>query len=361
MYRRTLWLLLGSVCLAFIFVATTGPAVNAAAPSGPPIKVGVLVPQTGPLTELGNDIKSGLTLAFEEVNWKIAGREVKMIIEDTEAKPNVALQKAKKLVESERVDLLAGIVHSGVAMAVRGYADEQKIPIVITCAVADGLTKDNPSKYLFRTYYSSGMQALPIAVHAYKELNIRKAYIAAQDYVTGHDVADSFKALFERLGGKVIGESYSPIGTTDFAPYLSKIKDVDAVWIFEPGSDGLQFVKQYNEYGLKKKVPHLIGVSASFKGYMLDIHKDAGVGAYFSSVWGISLNTPENQKFVGAYKKMARPSPPDDVLEGSYIGGQVIIRGITNAKGNTKDVPALLAKNKTKLSPLSQPAWFTIS
>ena len=349
---------MSELCLIVAFVALI-PLVAAAAPPAPPIKIGVLVPQTGPLTELGNDIRFGLTMAFDEVQWKIAGREVKMIIEDTEAKPAVALQKAKKLVESDRVDLLAGIVHSGVAMAVRGYVNEQKIPIIITCAVADALTKDNPSKYLFRTGTTSEMEALPIAAYAYKDLGIRKVYTVAQDYVTGHDQTDSFKGLFERLGGKVIGEAYPPFGTTDFAPYLTKIKDVEAVWAFEPGSDGIQFVKQYGEYGLKKKITHLLGVSSTFKGYQIEVQKDAALGAVYSTSWGVSLNTAENQKFLKAYQKMGRSAPADDVLEQAYIGGQVIIKGITNTKGNTKDVPKLLESlAKVKLTAPSGPFEF---
>ena len=358
MKKEKLWLKLGNLCLILTLVGLT-PFVAAAADSAPPIKVGVLVPQTGPLTELGNDIKYGLTMAFDEVQWKIAGREVKMIIEDTEAKPNVALQKAKKLVESDRVDMLAGVVHSGVAMAVKGYVNEQKIPIIVTCAVADAITKDNPSKYLFRTGTTAEMEALPIAAYAYRELGSRKVYTFAQDYVTGHDQTDSFKGLFEKLGGKVIGEAFPPFGTTDFAPYLAKVKDVDAVWAFEPGSDGIQFVKQYGEYGLKKKINHLLGVSSTFKGYQIEVQKEAAVGGVYSTSWGISLNTPENQKFVKAYQKMGRAAPPDDVLEQAYIGGQVIIKGITGVKGNTKDVPRLLESlAKVKLVAPSGPFEF---
>ena len=105
----------------------------------------------------------------------------------------------------------------------------------------------------------------------------------------------------------MVAEVYHPLGTADFAPYLSKIKDADAVWSFEPGSDGIQFVKQYDEYGLKKKIP-LIGSSASFQGYMLEAQKDSAVGATCAGPYTFASDTPENQKFIKAYQKMVGPS-----------------------------------------------------
>lgn len=334
--------LLGNICLVLILVTSHYFAANAKAAPMDPIKIGVLVPQTGIMTEVGNNVKSGLTIAFDEVGWKIAGREVKLIVEDDEMKPPVALQKVRKLVESDNVDLLAGIVHSGVALALRDYVDERKIPLIISCATADAITKEKASKYVFRTSYNSEMQSVPIAVYAYRELRARTAFLIAQDYVLGHDMANWFKRSFEKLGGKVVGEVFSPLGTTDFAPYLTKIKDVDAVWASAPGSDGIQLIKQYDEYGLKKKITHLIGVTPTFQAYMIDVQKDSALGAMCASAYAVALNIPENQKFVKAYQKMSGGRYPDDIVEGSYVAGGVIIDGIKSTKGDTRDVQKLL-------------------
>ena len=342
MKRQKRLCLLGGICLALILVPAPHYVTSAGAASTEPIKIGVLVPQTGIMTEVGNNVKSGLTIAFDEVGWKIDGRDIKMIVEDDEMKPPVALQKARKLVESDRVDLLAGVVHSGIALALRDYVDERRIPLIISCATADAITKEKASKYVFRTSYNSEQQSAPIAVYSYRELKDRAAFAIAQDYVLGHDMADWFKRVFEKLGGKVAGEVFSPLGTTDFAPYLTKIKDVDAVWISTPGSDGIQLIKQYDEYGLKKKIKHLIGATPTYQAYMLDLEKDAALGAMCSSAYAVALNSPENRKFVNTYLKMSKGRLPDDIVEGSYVAGRVIIEGIKNAKGNTADVPKLL-------------------
>ncbi len=348
MKNRRRLLSFGVILLFGLISLSPLPPCALAAPSEP-ITVGVLVPQTGPFTELGNQIKRGLTIAFDEAGWKIAGRDVKMITEDSEGKPPVALQKARKLVESDRVTLLAGVVQSPVAIALRGYVNEQKVPIIITLASADAITQENASRYLFRTSYSSKMKEAPLANYVYKKLGTRTVYVVAADFVAGKERSGWFKRTFEKLGGKVIGESFPPIGTTDFAPYLSKIKDADATYAFLPGSDAIQFVKQYDEYGVKKRVPTVIG-SGIFLPYQLEAQKDAALGSISADIYSVSLNTPENQKFVKAYQKMQKGDNPDESVEGAYIAGQVIIEGIKIMKGDTKDVPKLLdAFKKLKL------------
>lgn len=306
-----------------------------------PIIVGVLVPQTGPFTELGNQVRRGLTIAFEEVGWKIAGREVKMITEDTEGKPPVALQKARKLVESDRVTLLAGVTQSPEAIALRGYVNEKKIPIIITLASADAITQENASPYLFRTSYSSKMKEAPLADYVYKKLKMSKIQLVAADFVTGHERSGWFKRTFEKLGGKTVGESFPPIGSTDFAPYLSKIKDADATYVFLPGSDAIQFVKQYDEYGVKKRVPTIIG-SGIFLPYQLEAQKDAALGSISAAIYSVAVKSPENERFIKAYRKIKKGENPDESVEGAYVAGRIIIEGVNGTKGDTKDIQKLL-------------------
>jgi branched-chain amino acid transport system substrate-binding protein len=334
-------MLLGRIFLLLSFLTLPSLVNSVKAAPADPIKVGLLVPQTGPTTQHGNEVKWGMTIALDEVGRKAAGRELKLIVEDDEDKPSVALQKARKLVESDRVDVLAGVVNSGVGLALREYVIEKKIPLIIAVASSDALTKEKASPYIFRTSYSSRLFESPMAPYAYKTMGLRKVIMVSPDYVAGRERAGWFKYFFEQLGGKVVAEVYHPLGTADFAPYLSKIKDADAVWSFEPGSDGIQFVKQYDEYGLKKKMP-LIGSSASFQGYMLEAQKDAAVGAICAGPYTFASNTPENQKFIKAYQKMVGQRLPDIVAVGGYDAGRIIIEGLTYTKGDSKDVPRLL-------------------
>src|SRR5262249_57463838 len=118
----------------------------------PPIKVGVMYPFKGPFAVLGELQLVGMKLAFEQRGNRIAGREVQLLVEDDEAKPDVGLTKVRKLIEQEKVAVLTGIVSSAVAYAVRGAVHDAKVPLVITMANSGGLTRDQRSPYIFRTF-----------------------------------------------------------------------------------------------------------------------------------------------------------------------------------------------------------------
>jgi len=154
---------------------------------------------------------------------KVAGREVVFLNEDTEGKPEVGLVKARKLVEKDRVDILAGIIASPVAYAVKDYVDSNKVPLMICNAGANKLTQQDRNPLIFRSSFANGQQDLAGGWYAYAKMGAKKVIFMGSDYAAGREKADGFRKAFTHMGGQVLEEIYVPFGTNDYAPYLAKI------------------------------------------------------------------------------------------------------------------------------------------
>ncbi len=290
--------------------AAAKPAENAAAKSQPanqsasakpPIKIGLLEPMTGPFALDAKDNRDGHELYLEKIGDQVAGRKIQLLVEDDEAKGDVALTKARKLVENDKVDMVAGTISSAECYAVAPYFAEKKVPFIVTgnCG-AEGLTKDPKlrSPYIWRTTQSSGMLAYPLAQYLINN-GIKKVVFVASGFVAGYEVGDGFAHSYIDLGGTIVQEIYPALGTTDFGPFLSQIKgNADAVVGFVIGTDGLRFAQQYAEYGWKGKLP-LFDISEEIaSGPNVAQLKDDAVGIMPSIHYADDLNTPENQQFL---------------------------------------------------------------
>ncbi len=281
-------------------VATAG--AQASAPSGP-ITIGVLAPITGPFAAFAKDIVDGARLYSDDGKGQIGGRKLNLIVEDYAVKPDVALTKIRKLVERDRAHAVVGIVLSSAALAVKDYVNTQKVPLLISgFAVAESLTlQQNP--YVFRLTYSGSMTGAPIGQWAYRSLKARRAAIIASDSVGPIEIIMAWARAFEESGGKVVQEIYAPLGTADFAPYIAQLrKDVDVIGVQTVGADGVRFVQQFQEFGLKGKIP-LVDASVGFSDVsLLPAAGDAAVGGYNSQPYQYTLDTPRNRKFVQAFR-----------------------------------------------------------
>ena len=196
-----------------------------------------------------------MNLYFDSIGWTIAGRKIEIIKEDDQFNPQVGLQKVKKLVESDKVDLVVGVQASNVALAVLNYMKQQKAFYVVSGAGTDAITWDR-YPYLFRTSISTYQLSTPMANYVYDNLG-KEIVTTASDYAGGRDVIAQFKGPYVAKGGKVLKEIWPPLGTTDFSPYLTDIKSINppVTYDFMPGADAVRFIQQYSEFGLKEKMP----------------------------------------------------------------------------------------------------------
>ncbi len=185
---------------------------------GQPIKVGVLMPYTGVFAVVGQDATKGFELYLEKVGYKAGGREIQVIKEDEETKPDVGLTKTKKLVERDRVDVLVGPVTVGVAIAMRDYVHAAGIPLIITTPGVPSLTAPPmASPWIFRVTETHDMSNYSLGTWVAKKTKHRRMVVIASDFVAGRHSAAAFMSAFKSAGGEVVREIYVPVNTADFA------------------------------------------------------------------------------------------------------------------------------------------------
>ena len=222
--------------------AAAGPWVRRAqAQAGSTITVGVVLPYTGVYAELGVSITQGMKLVFARENDMAAGRRIEMIQEDDEMKPPVGIRKMEKLIESDKVDILTGPVHSGILMGMRDKVHNSKTILIVSNAGADAISRERCSRWIFRTSFSNWQPCQPMGTWVAKNLS-KEAFLIAPNYQAGKDMMNAFKETFVAGGGKIVAEDYPKLGETDYAPYLTKIKQsgVKAVYCFFSGTDAVK-------------------------------------------------------------------------------------------------------------------------
>ncbi|PYM39044.1 MAG: hypothetical protein DME12_19800 [Candidatus Rokuibacteriota bacterium] len=240
-----------------------------------PIKVALLVPTTGPLSANGRDMINGLELYFEEQKYRLAGREIKLIVEDDEGKPATGLTKARGLVEGQGVHVILGPLSAAVGYAIAPYLDGKKVPTIFPIVSSEDITQRKRSPYIVRTGWTSAQPMHPFGKWVYDNLKYRKIAMIGYDFAFGWEVAAGFHRTFEEAGGQVVQKLWPPLNTPDFAPYVAQLRrDVDAVWCVFSGADALRFSKQYAEAGLRERLP-LIG-NGTFTDELLGGHVRGG-------------------------------------------------------------------------------------
>ncbi|MDF1551692.1 MAG: ABC transporter substrate-binding protein [Deferrisomatales bacterium] len=329
------------VTIALLLVFALGVPAWAARP----IRIGFMAPFVGVYTQLGEDMDRGFKLYLDEIGNKAGGRELQVFLEDTEGKPELGPTKARKLLDNDKVDLLSGIVHSGVAISIRDIVVERKVPLILTNAGAPALTGKLKSPYIFRVSFANGQQDLAGGWYAYHKLGFRKMVVIAPDYSAGHDKANGFMKYFKEAGGTVVEEIYPPLSTNDFGPYLTKIADqgkaIDGVWSFFSGSGSIRLVTQYEEYGLKDSVPFFV-IGDTVDDAVLPSMKDAAVGVKSYHHYADTLKNPENEAFVKAYVAKYK-TKPGIFSEQGYVGAKVIAMALEAVKGDIENTDAFLA------------------
>jgi branched-chain amino acid transport system substrate-binding protein len=327
--------------LAVVALATVTAAAGPAAAQGGPIKIGFIYPDSGPMAQLGLDLRDGFQLYWSEVGGKAGGRPVEVLVErKASCKADEGLTKARKLVERDGVQILGGIICTPVAYALRPYVIDKKIPFIVMNAGANELTMKLRSPYIFRSSFSNsdGSHALGewLVKHGYK-----KIVLVASDFGGSIEHIGGVARTFIEAGGQVIQEIYPPLGAPDFGPYLSQIRpDANAVVTAVFGIDALRFVKQYAEFGLKDKIP-LIGKALTTED-MLPAMGDAALGILSVFHYSAALDSPENKRFVEAYRaKFKRTST--GLADQGYVGAQMIAKALDAVKGNVENQEAFLA------------------
>jgi branched-chain amino acid transport system substrate-binding protein len=327
---------LGGATLAAAGTAMGPWVLRARAQSGP-IKIGVVLPYSGVYAVLGESITQAMELVFARESWTVAGRKIEMIKEDDEMQPPVGVRKTEKLIDSDKVDILTGPVHSGILMGMRDKVHNSKTILIVSNAGADAISRERCSKWIFRTSFSNWQPCQPMGDWVAKNVS-KDVFLTAPNYQAGKDMMNAFKETFVPAGGKVVAEDYPKLGETDYAPYLTKIRQsgAKAVFAFFSGTDAVNFVKQFDQFGLKQSI-RLTGAGFLTEPDVLPAQGKSALGVITGHFYTPLLDNPTNQRFVKEFREKYAGKMPDGFACQGYDTAEVIVRALKAVNGNTQD------------------------
>jgi branched-chain amino acid transport system substrate-binding protein len=328
-----------AVLLAFL--ASLAAPVGAPAQSGP-IKIGFLAPLTGPFAQIGKDMVNGNQLYLNEIGGHVAGRKIEVVVEDDEGNPATALNKSRKLVDQDKVAIVTGGMLANVGYALQPYIDGQKLPATFPVIAADDLTQRKPAKWIVRTGWSTSQPMHPFADWVLKNTKYRKIAAIGMDYAFGYEIIGGFQQVFEEGGGQIVQRIWAPLNTNDFAPFLAQLRrDADAVLALFTGRLALQFVKQYEEAGLKGKLP-LLGGGTITDETVLPQMGDEAIGLITALHYSQALDNATNQKFNKSFEAAAGKIA-SYYSEATYTNARWIVEAVKAVNGKVEDRDAFLA------------------
>jgi branched-chain amino acid transport system substrate-binding protein len=306
------------------------------------VKVGVILPLTGPFTAIGRQVENGLKLYVAQQGNMVAGKKVELVVKDDGGNADATKRLAQDLIVNEKVAMIAGFGLTPLALATAPIATQAKIPQIVMAAGTSAITQASP--YIVRTSFTLPQSSVPIAEWAAKN-GIKKVMTVVTDYGPGLDAEKWFSDTFTKAGGTV--ESVrTPLKSPDFAPYLQKAADAkpDAIFVFVPAGLSAQFMKQYRERGLDKSGIKLIGTGDVTDDEVLNEMGDVAVGVVTAHLYSMSHDSPENKAYVEAYKK-AYSIRPNFMSLGGYDGMHLIYEALKKTSGDT-DADKLIAAMK---------------
>jgi branched-chain amino acid transport system substrate-binding protein len=305
------------------------------------VKVGLMLPYSGTYAGLGNAITNGFKLAVQESGGKLGGREVEFFSVDDESDPAKAPDNANKLIKRDKVDVLVGTVHSGVALAMAKVARDNDTLLIVPNAGAGDLTGPLCAPNLFRTSFTmwqSGFAMGKVALEQQKKTAVTFTW----KYAAGEESVNGFKEAFEAGGGKVLKQLALPFPQVEFQSYLTEIAALkpDVVYVFFAGGGAVKFVKDYAGAGLKASIP-LYGAGFLTDG-TLEAQGDAAEGLLTTLHYADGLDNPKDKAFRAAYRKAYGTEPDVYAMQG-YDAAQVLAVGLAAVKGDLSKRKALVA------------------
>ena len=302
-----------------------------------PVKIGLVLPMSGPFASYGKQIEHGVKLYLATQGDTFGGRKIELIVKDDSpgTAGDVSKRLAQELVIKDKVDILAGFGLTPSAFAVAPVATEAKKPMVVMNAATSAVT--TKSSYIVRTSMTLPQNSAPIASWAAKN-KIKKVFTLVADYGPGHDAEGQFKKTFTAAGGEIVGEVRAPVKNPDFAPFLQKIKDTkpDAVFIFlPPGGETIAFMKGFKERGLGEAGIQLISTGDLPDEDILEAIGDSALGLVTAFHYSEAHKSPENKAYTEAYYKAYPKDRPNFMSVGGYDGMRLIAEVLKKTNGNT--------------------------
>lgn len=305
------------------------------------VDVGLILSLSGSGAVLGTEMQKGADLALEMSGGKLGGLEGHFIYEDDQRKPDVGKTAAEKLIRSEKVDFVIGPSYSNVMMAVQAPIVRTGTILISPNPAPAELAGANCDANYFSIPFQNDQPAEALGLHM-NEKGIKKVFVVVPNYQAGKDVVEGFKRTFK---GEIVSEIYTPLEQNDFSAEMTEIKtaDPEAVLAFMPGGLGVQFVKQYDQAGLKP-MADLYTVFTVFNGVSLDAIGAAAEGVYSVDQWTYDLDNPANKEFVATYSTKYGTLPSN--FAAMAFDAVRLIDGAITAAGGVEDKEAVRAAMK---------------
>jgi ABC-type branched-subunit amino acid transport system substrate-binding protein len=329
-FRFAAGLLAAVACASLI-----APHAYAQAQDNKEFRVGGVLSLSGPFGPIGDGVKKGAELAIEMRGGKVMGVPIKAVWEDDETKPQVAVQKATRLL-AEGVHMLFGAVSSGSTLAMMKLNEKKKVPLLVTLSASDDITGKAKNAYTFRTATTLDMENRIMAEYVVGS-GRKKLHALISDYSTGRELWTSLRARLEARGITIVGEDFTPLGSTDYSVVINKLakSEADLAAIFLIGNDAITFLKQAEQVKLKDSktmfgtilMDERIGVATG----------GAGVGILSTLRYHSSIEVPANKRFVAAYQKRFG-EPPSQYAGQAYDGMAWFLDVVETTKSWDPDV-----------------------
>jgi len=343
--------------LAGVLAATLFAAAGAAHAQGK-LKVGMMLPFTGTFAALGTAIDNGFKLYVQEQGGKLGGREIEYFVVDDESDPAKATDNVNKLLNRDKVDVIVGTVHTGVAMAMAKAVRGSNAILIVPNAGAGAVTGAMCAPNIFRTSFSNWQTGFATGVAA-AERKHKTAVTITWKYAAGDEMVEGFKEAFEKGGGKVLKDLTLPFPNVEFQALLTEIAALkpDMVFAFFAGGGAVKFVKDYAAAGLNKSIP-LYGTGFLTDG-TLEAQGEAAQGILTALHYADNLNTPRDNAFRLNYAKTYKLQPDVYAVQG-YDAAQLLAIGLAAVKGDaSKRSEMIAAMEKARID--SPRGAFTLS
>jgi branched-chain amino acid transport system substrate-binding protein len=327
MFNRRHILAAGALACAF------GPAPAVLAQET--VKVGLILPLTGPQAASGRQMLAGARLFMAHNGETVAGKKIELVVRDDTGVADQTRRLAQELIVNEKVAVIGGFGLTPLALAVGPLITQARIPAVIMVAGTGMIVGTSP--YFVRVSFTLPQQTMPIAEWAAQ--NGKKTAVSlVSDYGPGLDAQNAFKTRFEQLGGKVIEQLRAPLAAPEFAPFLQKAKDLkpDALMLFVPAPQAGQLMRQVLDRGLIQDGVRIIGPGDALDDEALNAMGHGVLGVTTSYAYSAAHDSALNKKFVAEFRKNNNNLRPNLIGVGGYDGMKAIYMALEKNKGNTE-------------------------
>jgi branched-chain amino acid transport system substrate-binding protein len=341
---------------AFWLAGATVLALANPANAADTIKIGFVSTFSGPTAVIGNDMRNSFELALDHLGRKMGGKPVEVIYEDDQQKPDVGKQKTEKLVQSDKVDFIAGFIWSNVLLASLKTAVDSQTFLISANAGPSQLAGELCSPYVFSTSWQNDQT--PAAMGLYmNQKGVKSVFLIGPNYAAGKDMLAGVKSTFK---GQVLGEEYTVWPSQlDFSAELSKARasKAESIFVFYPGAAGVQFLNQYVQAGIKQQMP--LYTAFTIDELSLPLQRDNALGIPGAQEWVNDLPNDENKRFVADYRKKYPNLRPTYYGAQAYDAAQLINSAVVAVKGDTSKKDAMKAEmEKANFKSLRGPFKF---